>query len=170
MTLTGALRHVTCICLAQDVTLTAVNVDAAQAVGVAGSVRWAALDWACPEEFLAREEPSGGWDVIFGSDIVYHQQFDFGPVHALAALLARIVAAARDAGRAPPTILFGYQERDSAARVAFWDALAGHGLGVTVQTLEDIAAEGRVDVSGLLGPMALWFIAPSDAAPAEAAP
>ena len=38
---------------------------------------------------------------------------------------------------------------------------------------DDLAAEGKVDVSGLCGPMALWFIAPTEQhgecmAPAEA--
>jgi hypothetical protein len=120
---------------AQDTRLTAVNVEAAQSVGVSGSVQAASCDWVSPEPFLERGDRALGWDWVLGSDIVYHQQFDYTHIQALAKLLATLLGAAKEQGRKLPTILFGYQERDSAARLAFWEALASHGLGVTVHTL-----------------------------------
>ena len=119
----------------QDTRLTAVNVEAAQAVGVSGSVKAASCDWESPQAFLASSESALGWDWILGSDIVYHQQFDYTHIQALAKLLATLLDAAQQQGQKQPTILFGYQERDSAARLAFWEALASHGLGVTIHTL-----------------------------------
>ena len=122
---------------AQDTRLTALNVEAAQAVGVSGSVVAAPCDWESPQAFLesAACDNALGWDWILGSDIVYHQQFDYTHIQALAKLLATLLGAAKQQGKKPPTILFGYQERDSAARLAFWEALASHGLGVTLHTL-----------------------------------
>ena len=146
--------------------LTAANVAAAAATGVAGSVACEPLDWAAADAWLAARE--GVYDVILGADIVYHQQHDFRPVQHLAALLAALLA------RAPSArVLFGYQERDGAARLTFWAALAAHGLGVTQAALEELPARG-VDTRGLSGPMVLWWIAPGRgnvemlaAAPAE---
>jgi hypothetical protein len=135
--------------------LTAANVAAAAATGVAGSVACEELDWATAPAWLAARAAAGArcaFDVVLGADIVYHQQHDFAPVQALAALLAALAQAG------PATrILFGYQERDAAARLAFWEALARHGLAVRELSLEALAASG-VDTAGLSGPMVLWWI------------
>lgn len=146
--------------------LTAANVAAAAAVGVAGSVACGELDWAEAEAWLAGREASGAsnaFDVVLGADIVYHQQFDFGPVRALAALLAALL-------RAAPAcrVLFGYQERDAAARTAFWDALRDNGLHLRERSLDHLTADG-VDTAGLSGPMVMWWISATPAAEEPAA-
>ncbi len=112
-------------------------------MGVAGSVSAEPLDWFEPSSFFARH--SGRFRWVLGSDIVYHQQFDFGPVQALAKLLKALLGEARcreeeaSTEEAPPTVLFGYQERDCAARLAFWEALTSHGLAVTERSLVSCA-------------------------------
>ena len=114
-----------CCCICQATGLTAANVEAAAATGVAGSVAWAPLDWARADEWLAaraaavNDDDKAPFDFILGADLVYHQQHDFGPVTALAALLDALLSAAPAA-----RVVFGYQERDAAARLAFWAALA----------------------------------------------
>ncbi len=148
---------------------------AAAATGVAGSVACEALDWPAADAWLAARAAAGlprRFDWVFGSDIVYHQQHDFAPVRALAALLSRLLldnAGGEAAGAKPTRCLFGYQERDAAARLAFWAALAEHGLGVTERTLEQLGAEEGLDIAGLSGPMVLWWIARAEAAPAGGA-
>jgi hypothetical protein len=176
-------------CRAQLTGLTAANVASAAATGVAGSVACDSLDWTEAVSWLAARASAGKrtrFDLILGADIVYHQQFDFTPVKALAALLAALLTqkdaadAADDAdaesSQPPPRILFGYQERDCAARLAFWEALAAHGLRVVELSLEALGASG-VDTAGLSGPMVLWWIEKGqleaaavavEAAPAEA--
>ena len=137
----------------QDTRLTVLNVEAAQQVGVSGSAQAASCDWSDPEPFLGSADNAQGWDWVLGSDIVYHQQFDFTHLLALAKLLAALLDDAKREGRRPPTLLFAYQERDSAARLAFWDALATHGLGVTVHTLvSSRACQGRRDCVACLTP------------------
>ena len=143
---------------------------------MSGSVSCAELDWAEAEAWLAAREAAGAsnaFDVVLGADIVYHQQFDFGPVNALAALLAKLLRAAPGAH-----VVFGYQERDAAARLAFFDALRAAGLTWRERGLEELAAAG-VDTKGLSGPMVMWWISaqpaqePQDcpyAPPAEAPP
>ena len=154
---------------AQETGLTETNVAAAAAAGVAGSVACCPLDWAEAAAWLAARSAAGessAFDVVLGADIVYHQQFDFGPVQALAALLAALLRASPAA-----LVLFGYQERDAAARLAFWDALAAQRLAVRQVALEELSAPPHgVDTAGLSGPMVLWWITAADAAPAEAEP
>jgi hypothetical protein len=158
-------------------------VASAAATGVSGSVACDGLDWATADAWLsarAAAQLPTRFDLILGSDIVYHQQFDFAHITALAALLAALLAQKDatndDCESSPlPRVLFGYQERDAAARHAFWAALATHGLAVRELSLEALAESG-VDTAGLSGPMVLWWIerAASEAdvdvaaAPAEA--
>ena len=130
---------------------------------MSGSVSCCDLDWCTAEEWLAQRTAAGAsnaFDVVLGADIVFHQQFDFGPVRALAALLAALLRAAPDA-----KVLFGYQERDSAARLAFFDALREQRLQWRERSLEQLADSG-VDTTGLSGPMVMWWISVADEAPA----
>ena len=162
-------------CHLQLTGLTETNVAAAAATGVTGSVSCVELDWTEAEAWLAARAAAGAsnaFDVVLGADIVYHQQFDFAPVRALAALLAALLRAAPGA-----QVIFGYQERDSAARLAFFDAMRATGLTWRERGLEELAAEG-VDTTGLSGPMVMWWISAAgahdgphaDAPPAEAPP
>ena len=140
---------------------------AAAATGVSGSVSCCDLDWSAADAWLAERAAAGAsnaFDIILGADIVYHQQFDFGPVRALAALLAALLRASPGA-----RVLFGYQERDSAARLAFFDALRDARLQWRERGLEELAASG-VDTSGLSGPMVMWWISAADEAPARDSP
>ena len=120
----------------------------------------AELDWTEAEAWLAARAAAGAsnaFDVVLGADIVYHQQFDFGPVRALAALLAALLRAAPSA-----QVILGYQERDSAARLAFFDAMRAAGLTWRERGLEELAADG-VDTAGLSGPMVMWWVSASSA-------
>jgi len=109
-------------------------VEAARCVGVEGSVSAEALDWADSAAFLQNSAAGPPWAWVLCSDCVYHQQLDFRPVQALARLLAALTEPRAD-GSPPPVCLFGYQERDSAARYAFWDALSANGLQVRERSL-----------------------------------
>ena len=129
--------------------------EAATAIGfpLSGRADVERLDWADPEPFLAEQSAGGPFRWVLGSDIVYHQQHDFAHLRSLAALLAALLAAC------PATrVVLGYQERDSEARLRFWDALRFEGLAVREQGLEQLAAEG-VDTAGLGGaPRVLWWV------------
>lgn len=138
--------------------LTRENAAAAAAVGLAGSVAVEQLRW---EEAASWLPSQAAFDWVLAADVVYHHQHDFGPVCALAALLRGLLAGG--SARA----LIGYQERDGAAREAFWAALGAQGLCWREQGLAELGAEG-VDVAGFEGPMVLWHVSLAQQAPAEA--
>jgi len=142
-------------------TLTGANAAAAAQVGFpgVGCVLVEALDWRRAEEWL---RAGRRWDWVLVADCIYHQQNDFSHLEALAGLLAALLQASP-----PPRAALSTQERDPAARSAFFAACARRGLGLSVRSLPQLAAEG-LETAGQAPSAEIWLVEGADrSAPAE---
>lgn len=142
--------------------LTGANAAAAAAVGFpgVGCVSVEALDWTRAEEWLGAGRRR--WDWVLVADCIYHQQNDFSHLEALAGLLAALLQASP-----PPRAALSTQERDPAARAAFFAACARRGLSLRVRTLPQLAAEG-LETAGQAPSAEIWLAEGADrSAPAE---
>ena len=148
-------------------TLTRENCEAALLTGfpVPGSLSVSVLDWCEHEAWLSEHGRSWAWVLV--ADCVYHQQNDFTHLLALAQLLAALIHQPE-----PPRVLFSSQERDPAARHAFFSALASHRLCVSTRSLAQLEEDGLDIGVGQHPSTELWWVGadPFAAAPAEETP